>query len=267
MSVAEQGPLAGQFYIVTGGSRGIGAATAQRFAEAGALVGVTVTGPIGVSNANEALAPFGGFAHQFKFEAGLGDEVYENTVAAMVEEAENRFKGTVHEGGKVAIKGLVNNAGMTDNNNFVSLTADGWRNLFETNVIGPALFTKAAARYMRKVGASVTWVGSVAKFGHKGQASYAGSKAALEGISATVAIDLERWGVRSNVVRLGLVDTDMTRGDLTPEQFAEIEQQVPDGQAFTPEQAAEKIFEVATGDMNGEVIPFDGGLSESLTKV
>ena len=107
----------------------------------------------------------------------------------------------------------------------------------------------------------------MAKFGHKGQASYAGSKAALEGISATVAIDLERWGVRSNVVRLGLVDTDMTRGDLTPEQFAEIEQQVPDGQAFTPEQAAEKIFEVATGDMNGEVIPFDGGLSESLTKV
>lgn len=271
MSAPEQGPLAGQFYIVTGGSRGIGAATAQRFAREGALVGVTATTWEGSDRANEALEPFGGFAYQFKFEVGQDDETYKDALGAMVAQAEERFAGTVHAGARVAVKGLVNNAGVTDNANFVSITADGWRNLLETNVVGPALFAKSAARYMRKAegGASITWVGSAAALGHKGQASYAGSKAAIEAISATAAIDLADMGngIRSNVVRLGLVDTDMTRGDLTEEQFAAIEKMIPNGgRAFTAKQAANRIFQVATSKRNGEVVVYDGGISAALSK-
>lgn len=262
---AEKGPLAGNFYIVTGGSRGIGRATALKLAENGGLVGVTSTSEAGVIEANEALGPYGGFAKELKYRWGQEEAVYEDVVAQMIAEAEERFRDTEYASARVALKGVINNAGMTDNNNFMSLTAEGWRQLFETNVIGPSVFTKFAAKHMRKVDASVTWVGSAAKFGHKGQASYSGSKAALEGISPTLAVDLEKWGIRSNVVRLGLVDTDMTRGDLTDEQFADIEGQVPDGgKAFTPEQAADVIYDVVTGDKNGEVIVFDGGLSDTL---
>lgn len=194
MPAPEQGPLAGNFYIVTGGNRGIGAATALKIAENGGLVGVTATTKLGVDNANLALEPFGGFGHQFEYGRDLSDSAYADAVAEMIVIASRRFKGTTHVAGKVGVKGLVNNAGRTDNANFVSLTADGWRDIFEVNAISPALWTKAAARYMRGMDASVVWVGSSARWGHKGQASYSASKASLEGISATLAIDLEKWG-------------------------------------------------------------------------
>lgn len=254
-------PLAGELAIVTGASRGIGRATAIKLAEAGAVVAGTGTNPDSVKAIEEMLEPFGGFAERINFLQPHSDKFYEDWLEDVIATAEGRMDAIEETAGKLSVKYLVNNAGHNEDGLFIRLEDDNWRNVMETNVFGPRALTKAVAKkMMRAKDGSIVWVSSIAAKGHSGQANYAASKAAVEATSVTIAEELGGRGIKSNVVAPGYVDTDMTRAlpDSAIQAFLE---RIPLGRALTPEEVADQIYDVLTGDENGQIIPVDGGIS------
>jgi len=243
--------LEGRVALVTGGSRGIGAAVSRELGAAGADV---VVNYVSSAEAAEAVCKeirdAGGSAR-----AVAGDISTPEGAAALVSEVESDV-------GPIAI--LVCNAGITRDNLIMKLSDDDWRAVVDTN-LGGAFFTcRAVARPMlkRRAGAIVTMSSVVGVHGNAGQTNYAASKAGLIGLTKALAKELGGRGIRVNAIAPGYISTELT--DALPDAARDaILGQTPLGRLGDPADVARAVrFLVsdAAAFVTGDVLAVDGGL-------
>jgi 3-oxoacyl-[acyl-carrier protein] reductase len=243
--------LRGRIALVTGGSRGIGAAVARELGDAGAEVVVNYVSSAGAAEAVcKEIRDAGGSAR-----AAAGDISTPEGAAALVNEVESDV-------GPIAI--LVCNAGITRDNLIMKLSDEDWRTVVDTN-LGGAFFTcRAVARPMlrRRAGAIVTMSSIVGVHGNAGQTNYAASKAGLIGLTKALAKELGGRGIRVNAVAPGYISTELT--DALPEAAREaILAGTPLGRLGDPGDVARAVrFLVsdAAAFVTGDVLAVDGGL-------
>ncbi len=240
--------LEGQVALVTGGSRGIGAAVCAELARAGAEVVVNYT--VNAEAAEGVRAAIGESAHAVR-----GDVSTMDGATGLVEQVEADV-------GPIAI--LVNNAGITRDNLIMKLAEDDWRSVIDTN-LGGAFFTcRAVARPMlkRRAGTIVNMSSVVGVHGNAGQTNYAASKAGLIGLTKSLAKELGGRGIRVNAVAPGYISTELT--DALPEPAREaILKSTPLGRLGTTDDVARAVrFLVsdAAAFVTGHVLAVDGGL-------
>ena len=179
--------------LVTGGGRGIGAATAQLLAKEGAKVAVS---DLDEGPAQEVAGPIAGIA--------IGCDVSDRAqVAAMVER-------TVKELGRLDV--LVTCAGIIRDNLLFKMTDEDWDEVIDTHLKGTFLCARAAQKHMveQKYGKMV-FLSSTSALGNRGQANYSAAKAGLQGMARTLAIELGAYNINVNTVAPGFVETRMTR--------------------------------------------------------
>lgn len=243
--------LDGKIAIVTGGSRGIGRAVCVTLARAGAYV---VVGYVGREDAaTETLALILGAG-------GTGEIVRVDVAdAASVEAA---FKRVTDSHGKVDI--LVSNAGIAIDQLLLRVKQDDLDRTWATNLDGAIWCAKAAIRtMMRKKHGRIVHVSSVvAESGNPGQAVYSASKAALIGLTKTLAREYATRGITVNAVAPGFIETDMTAA-LTEEQRKGIIDQTPAGRIGTPDEVAAAVLFLVSDEaayVTGQVIRVNGGM-------
>jgi 3-oxoacyl-[acyl-carrier protein] reductase len=185
--------LEGRVALVTGGGRGIGAATAQVMARQGAKV---VVSDLDEAPAAEVAGPIGGLAIAC-------DVSKRDSVEAMVERA-------VKELGRLDI--LVTCAGIIRDNLLFKMTDDDWDAVIDTHLKGTFLCAQAAQKHMvpQKYGKMV-FLSSTSALGNRGQTNYSAAKAGLQGMARTLAIELGPFNINVNSVAPGFVETRMTR--------------------------------------------------------
>lgn len=242
--------LEGRVAVVTGGSRGIGAAVAASLAEEGASVVVSGRDAARAEAAAKELEAVGPPA------LGIAADV------ARVEDVE-RLVGAVKERfGRIDI--LVNNAGITRDALLVRMKDRDWDEVLQVNLRGAFLMTRAAAKVMmrQKGGRIVNIASTAAVMGNAGQVNYSAAKAGLIGLTKAAARELAHWGILVNVVAPGLIDTDMTAA-LPADAKAALLAQIPLERIGTAREVAEVVrFLVGDGAMyvTGQVIHVNGGL-------
>ena len=183
----------GRVALVTGGGRGIGAATAQVMARLGARVAVS---DLDEAPAAEVAGPIGGLA--------IGCDVSKReSVEAMVER-------TVKELGRLDI--LVTCAGIIRDNLLFKMTDDDWDAVIDTHLKGTFLCAQAAQKHMvpQKYG-KMAFLSSTSALGNRGQTNYSAAKAGLQAMARTLAIELGPFNINVNAVAPGFVETRMTR--------------------------------------------------------
>ena len=193
------GLLDGKVALVTGGSRGIGAAIVRRFAEQGANVAFTYR-----SSAEQANA----LAAELE-ELGITAKAYQSD-AADYEAAENLAKEVLGAFGKVDI--LVNNAGITKDTLMLRMTEAHWDDVIQTNLKSIFNLTKHLIRPMMKnrSGSIINMSSIVGMTGNAGQANYAASKAGIIGFTTSIAKEMGSRNIRCNAIAPGFIETDMT---------------------------------------------------------
>ncbi len=238
--------LDGKVALVTGGTRGIGLATARALAEAGATVVLTGRDE---AKAKEAAAAAGAAS-------GLALDVTDAKAVSTV------VRGVAKEHGKLDI--VVANAGIMEDALLGMIRDELIDTTLSTNVAGTLHTVQAAARAMmrKKSGAIVVLASIVGEHGSAGQTVYAASKAAVANIARSAAKELGRSGIRVNAVAPGVIDTDLTSG-LTEDTKAENIGKTPLGRLGTPEDVANAIRFLVSDDasfITGQVLGIDGGL-------
>src|SRR3954463_8362871 len=243
--------LDGRVALVTGGSRGIGAAICTELAAAGAEVAVNYARDASAADAVcDAIRTAGGSAH-----AVQGDVSTAEGAAALVAAVE----GDV---GPIAI--LVNNAGITRDDLIMRLSDEDWRSVIDTN-LGGAFFTcRALSRPMlkRRAGVIVNITSIVGMHGNAGQTNYAASKAGLIGLTKSLAKELGGRGIRVNAIAPGYIATALT-GVLPEEARQAILRTTPLGRLGEPLDVARAVRFLcsdAAGFITGDVLAVDGGL-------
>jgi 3-oxoacyl-[acyl-carrier protein] reductase len=242
--------------MVTGASRGIGEATARRFAREGARVCLTDAKLEGALSTARQLVDEGMDVFATKVDVTSRTEV------------ENAVKETVERYGRLDI--LVNNAGVTRDNLIYKMTDDDWRTVLNVHLGGAFFCTRAAQKHMveRNYGRIVN-VSSTAASGNRGQANYSAAKAGIQGFTKTLAIELGRYGITANAVAPGFIETDMTRDTAARlgvdfDAFvAEAVKSIPAGRAGWPEDVAAAILYLASeeaGFVSGQVLSVSGGI-------
>jgi 3-oxoacyl-[acyl-carrier protein] reductase len=236
--------------LVTGASRGIGAATARALAADGWAVAVGYR-----SGAGEADAVVR------EIEAAGGRAVAVQGDVADPEAADALF-GAAEEalGGPVLV--LVNNAGVTADNLSPALSDDDWDRVVTTNLTGAFRLTRRALRPMLRAryGRIVNVASVVGQRANPGQANYAAAKAGLVGMTKTVAAEVARRGVTVNAVAPGFIATEMTEG-LEANGLLD---HIPARRVGTPEEVAACVRFLASEDagyVTGSVLTVDGGMS------
>lgn len=230
--------------LVTGGSRGIGAACAARFVSLGDKVAVTYNSTIPPS----ALTDAGVLAIKC-------DVTSSESVEAAFTEIESKL-------GKVEV--LVSNAGVTKDGLFVRMSEGDFTSVIDANLTAAYRVCKRASQHMlrARAGRIVLMSSVVGLLGSAGQANYAASKAGLVGLARSLARELGSRGITINVVAPGPVATDMTAA-LGEDRLAELTAAVPLGRMATTEEIAGVVTFLASPDaayITGAVIPVDGGL-------
>ncbi|MGW4931055.1 SDR family oxidoreductase [Agromyces sp. NPDC004153] len=247
---------AGHRYVVTGAASGIGAATVDALAAAGARV-------VAADLAWDDLAGGGDLVERVVLD--VADRAQWAELAARLggaEGASSRARTGDAGDHTPTLDGLVNAAGITRRARLLDVTADDFAQAFAVNSVGPALGMQALAPLMR-AGGSIVNVGSVAgTMAHYGIA-YGASKWALRGITKTAAMELGPRGIRVNLVSPGFIETPMTAG--APDDFREVNlEATPLGRAGGPEEVAAVIAHLLSADasyVTGTEIAVDGGLT------
>ena len=242
--------LNGEVAVVTGASRGIGAAIARSLAHQGAEVVGTATTGDGARRVERMLAD--------SERPGRG-LVLDVTDAASVDTA---FASLADGGLLPGI--LVNNAGITRDTLFARMSDEQWDVVIDTDLTALYRTCKACVRHlMKRRNGRIINVTSVVGFtGNAGQANYAAAKAGIVGFTRALAKELGSRSITVNAVAPGFVDTDMTR-NIGPEQRARMLDQVPLGRLGTPEEIAAAVTFLASpeaGYITGETLHVNGGM-------
>jgi 3-oxoacyl-[acyl-carrier protein] reductase len=240
--------LDGEVALVTGASRGIGAAIADLLAEAGARVVGTATTVAGSEGISTRLAP----------RAGRG-------VVLDVRDADgiSRLQKDIEDlEGAVTI--LVNNAGITRDNLVMRMKDDDWETVIATNLTATFRVTRAFLRGMLKArhGRIINIASVVGAMGNSGQANYAAAKAGLGGLSRSLAREVGSRGITVNVIAPGFIATDMTAA-LSEEQRAALLAQIPLQRLGSVDDVAGCALFLASqagAYITGEVLHVNGGM-------
>lgn len=238
--------------LVTGGSRGIGAACARALAAAGYDVAVGYAGDAAGAAQTVAAVEAAGrraIAHR----ADVSDE---EQAAALVAAAEDALG---------PLDALVLNAGITRDGLAVRMSADDWNAVIDTNLTGAFFTARPALRGMlrRRAGSIVAVSSVVGITGNPGQANYAAAKAGMIGMVRALAREAGGRGVRVNAVAPGYIATDMTAG-LADDLRDGIVAGTPLGRLGEPEDVAAAVAFLCSSDaafITGAVLPVDGGLA------
>jgi 3-oxoacyl-[acyl-carrier protein] reductase len=241
--------LTGKVALVTGASRGIGAAIAKTLAAQGATVVAAARG----SNADASVAEIA--ARGGKAESASLDVTNPSTVELVVE-------GALAKYGRIDI--LVNNAGITRDQLMLRMKRDDWDAVIATNLTAAYTCTQAVLRSMikRRSGRIITISSVVGQMGNAGQVNYAASKAGLIGMAKALSREVASRGITVNVVAPGMIDTDMTRAVGTGASQAWAAQ-IPLGRLGTPEDVANVVCFLASDEaayITGQVIAVNGGM-------
>lgn len=236
--------------LVTGASRGIGAAIAEQLGAAGATVIGTATSESGAEKISARLQELG--------IRGAG-KVLNVTDADSVAEL---MKSVQEEFGTPAI--LVNNAGITKDNLLMRMSDDEWFDVINTNLSSIYRLSKAVLRGMMKArwGRIINISSVVGAMGNAGQSNYAATKAGVSGFARSLAAEVGSRGITVNTVAPGFIDTDMTKG-LPEEQKAGLLSNIPVGRLGKPEEIAAVVVFLASDAaayVSGETIHVNGGL-------
>ena len=240
--------LNGEIALVTGATRGIGAAIAERLARDGARVIGTATTAEGAARISANLAPSGG--------RGLVlDVVKLDSIEAVIEDIEARE-------GAVGI--LCNNAGITRDTLLLRMKEEDWDAVLDTNLASVFKLSKAVLRGMMKArkGRIVSITSIVGLTGNPGQANYAAAKAGILGFTKSLAREVGSRGITVNAVAPGFIDTDMTRA-LAEAQRAALNTQIPLGRLGQPADIAAAVAFLCSPDgayITGETLHVNGGM-------
>ncbi|MCX8579529.1 MULTISPECIES: 3-oxoacyl-ACP reductase FabG [unclassified Gilliamella] len=239
--------LSGKIALVTGASRGIGKAIAEKLVACGATVIGTATTEKGAEAISQYLGSHGkGYALNVTDEASI-----ESVIGAIKTEF-----------GDIDI--LVNNAGITRDNLLMRMKEDEWQDILNTNLTSVFRLSKALMRTMMKkrYGRIITIGSVVGTMGNAGQANYAAAKAGLIGFSKSLAREVASRGITVNVVAPGFIATDMTEA-LTDDQKALTLAQVPTGRLGEPAEIASAVAFLASDEasyITGETLHVNGGM-------
>ncbi|ACL75064.1 3-oxoacyl-[acyl-carrier-protein] reductase [Ruminiclostridium cellulolyticum] len=239
----------GQTAVITGSSRGIGKAIAEKLGKLGANVVLNGTTDKVLDTAKE-LEAMG-----IKVTAVVGDIRHAEDVKTLMNTAVNTFGG---------IDILINNAGITKDKPMAMMSEDDWDTVLDINLKGAFLCTKAAAKLMlkKKYGRIVNISSVAGNYGNPGQANYSASKAGLIGLTKTTAKEFAPRGIICNVVCPGAIVSDMT--EILPDDLKKkYIEKIALGRFGTPEEVANVVAFFASeeaGYVTGQVIDIDGGL-------
>ncbi|HET9820012.1 MAG TPA: 3-oxoacyl-ACP reductase FabG [Rhodanobacteraceae bacterium] len=240
--------LKGGIALVTGASRGIGAAIADELAARGAKVVGTATRDVGAQAIAQRLSAHGG-------EGRVLDVTDGASVEALIE-------AIVKDHGGLSI--LVNNAGITRDQLLMRMKEEDWQAILDTNLTSVYRTSKAVMRTMMKArhGRIVNIASVVGVTGNPGQTNYAAAKAGIIAFSKSLAREVGSRGITVNVVAPGFIDTDMTRA-LGDDQRKSLEGQIALGRLGDPADIAHAVAFLASseaGYITGETLHVNGGM-------
>ncbi len=239
----------GQVALVTGASRGIGAAIALELAKQGLKVVGTATTPEGASKVHSALAAF----------AGCSGHVLDVTDGAAVEAL---VDAVVKEQGSLHI--LVNNAGITRDTLAMRMKDEDWDAVMDANLKGVFRMSRAVMRTMMKqrYGRIINITSVVGASGNPGQANYAAAKAGVAGMTRALARELGSRNITVNCIAPGFIETDMTAGLAAAQQEA-LQNQIPLGHLGKPQDIANAVVYLASPGasyVTGQELHVNGGM-------
>jgi 3-oxoacyl-[acyl-carrier protein] reductase len=240
--------LNGEVALVTGASRGIGAAIADLLAANGAKVIGTATSDSGAQAIGERLAPHGGIGRNLNVTDSAAVESLIDSVAKDI--------------GPVSI--LVNNAGITRDQLLMRMKDEDWQAILDTNLTSVYRTSKAVMRGMMKArkGRIISIASVVGLTGNPGQSNYAAAKAGIIAFSKSLAREIGSRGITVNVVAPGFIDTDMTRA-LSEDQRTALLGQIALGRLGAPNDIAQAVLFLASPAatyITGETLHVNGGM-------
>lgn len=237
--------------LVTGGSRGIGRACAERLAKDGFEVYLTyVSRPEDAEKTVAAIVEAGGEAKAFRLDASSREAVS----AFFAEEIKD----------KVSLEVLVNNAGITKDALLIRMKDEDWDKVIQVNLTGAFACLREAAKIMvkQRKGRIVNISSVVGQMGNAGQANYVAAKAGLIGLTKSAARELSGRGITVNAVTPGFIQTDMT--SVLPEAVvSKMLESIPLGRLGAPEDIASAVSYLAgpgAGYVTGQVLAVNGGM-------
>jgi 3-oxoacyl-[acyl-carrier protein] reductase len=240
--------LNAEIALVSGASRGIGAAIAERLGKEGARVIGTATTAEGAARITETLGTHG-------VRGAVLNVTDQESIDALIADIESR------EG---AIGILCNNAGITRDTLLLRMKQDDWDAVIDTNLASVFRLSKAVLRGMMKArkGRIVSITSVVGLTGNPGQANYAAAKAGILGFTKSLAREVGSRGITVNAIAPGFIDTDMTRA-LNPAQHEALNAQIPLGRLGQPADIAAAVAFLCSADgayITGETLHVNGGM-------
>ena len=249
-SIFTDAAVAGEVIVVTGASRGIGAAILESMVAAGATVVGTATSELGAKAITDRIVDLGGKGRGFVLNVTQRESI-DPFVAAVGDEF-----------GKISV--LVNNAGITQDTLAMRMKDEQWDAVIDTNLTGTFRLSRACLRDMMKArhGRIINLTSIVGAMGNIGQANYAAAKAGLVAMSKSIAREMGTRGITVNCIAPGFIATDMT-AVLPEEQKKTLLAQIPASRLGDPRDIADVAVFLASSAaayITGQVVHVNGGM-------